>query len=216
MRILTCAAAAVALLLGAPPALAHQGSPSFLSRVDAVTPAAGGVTVTVLNRDDRLLLQNTSGKDVVIEGYSGEPYARIDGDGTVLVNRDSEAYYINEERDGKVDVPATADSEGAPKWERLSRSGRFEWHDHRMHWMSESDPEQVTDEDVRTKVFDWHVPLVVDGRRGEIAGTLFWTPVESSELPLTAIFAFAALVIVLSIAVVIVRRRRAAAPAEAW
>lgn len=221
MRIVSCVAAAAVLLLGAPVALAHQGSPNFLSQVNAISPAADGVTVTVLNRDDRLLLQNTSGKDVVIGGYTGEPYARIDADGTVFVNRDSEAFYINEERDGKVDVPAGADSKGEPRWEQLSRSGRFEWHDHRMHWMAESDPEQVKDKDVRTKVFDWKVPIEVDGRPAAITGTLFWTPVESSGLPLGAIFAFAALVIVLSIAVFVVRRRRAAAAApeptaEAW
>ena len=217
MRILAYAAAAAALLLGATPAFAHQGSPNFLSQVDSITPRTDGVTVTVLNRDDRLLLQNTSGEDVVVEGYSDEPYARIDADGGVYVNKDSEAYYINEERDGKVDVPAQADSKGEPRWEQVSRSGRFEWHDHRMHWMSEGDPEQVTDKDVRTKVFDWKVPITVGGREGAIAGTLFWTPLPSSGLPLGAILAFAALVIVLCIVVVIVRRRRAAAaPAEAW
>ena len=66
-----------------------------------------------------------------------------------------------------------------------------------MHWMAEGDPEAVKDKDVRTKVFDWKVPLEVDGRRGAIAGTLFWTPVPSSGLPLGAIIAFAALVIAL-------------------
>jgi hypothetical protein len=219
MRIVSYAAAATALLIGAPAAFAHQGSPNFLSQVNAVTPALGGVTVTVLSRDDRLLLQNTSGETVVIEGYSGEPYARIDGDGTVSVNTDSEAYYINEERDGKVEVPPDADSKGEPKWEQLSRSGRFEWHDHRMHWMSEADPEVVKDKDVRTKVFDWKVPVEVGGEAGTITGTLFWTPVASSGLPLPAIFAFAALVIALCVAIVVVRRRRHAAPApsgEAW
>jgi copper transport protein len=44
---------------------------------------------------------------------------------------------------------------------RISKTGRFEWHDHRMHWMSESDPEQVKDKDARTKVFDWKVPIVL-------------------------------------------------------
>jgi hypothetical protein len=208
LRTLAYTAAATALLLGAPAALAHQGSPNFLSQVNAVTPAVSGVDVTVLSRDDRLLLHNTSGKTVLVEGYENEPYARIDADGTVSVNTDSQAYYLNEERDGKVEVPPTADSEGEPKWRQISRSGRFEWHDHRMHWMAESDPEQVKDKDVRTKIFDWNVPVEVDGQAGAIAGTLFWTPVDSSGLPLPAIFAFAALVILLCVAIVIVRRRR--------
>jgi hypothetical protein len=213
VRILICA---VALLLGASPALAHQGSPNFLSRVDRLTPAVDGVSVTVLNRDDRLLLHNTSGEDVLVKGYSDEPYARIDADGAVWVNTDSEAHYINDERDGKVAVPPGADSKGEPRWEEVSRSGRFEWHDHRMHWMSEADPEAVKDEDVRTKIFDWQVPLEVGGREVAIAGTLFWTPVASaSGVPLAAILAGAAVVIALCIAVVIVRRRRAGS-AEAW
>jgi hypothetical protein len=217
MRILASAAAAAALLVCASAALAHQGSPNFLSQINAITPSVEGVNVTVLNRDDRLLLHNTSGETVLIEGYDGEPYARIGADGEVMVNTDSEAYYINEERDGQVDVPPDADSEGEPRWERVSGSGRFEWHDHRMHWMSESDPE-VADKDKRSKVFDWEVPVAIGERRGAISGTLFWTPVASSGMPLGAIFALAALVIVLCIVVVIVRRRRSAAGAraEAW
>jgi hypothetical protein len=220
MRIIASAAAVTALLIGASAALAHQGSPNFLSQINAVRPAVEGLDVSVLNRDDRLLLHNRSGETVVIEGYSGEPYARIAADGEVLVNTDSRAYYINQERDGKVEVPPDADSEGKPRWERLSRSGRFEWHDHRIHWMAESDPD-VPDKSVRSKVNDWEVPLTVGDRRGAITGTLFWTPVAASSLPLPAIFALAGLVIVLAIAVVIVRRRRAAAgepkrAAEAW
>jgi ABC-type spermidine/putrescine transport system permease subunit II len=85
-----------------------------------------------------------------------------------------------------------------------------------MHWMSESDPEAVTDKDVRTKVFDWKVPIVVDGRTGAIAGTLFWTPLPSSGPPLPLIIAFIVLVVPLVVAVVVVRRRRAAPASEAW
>jgi hypothetical protein len=216
MRIVTCVAAAAALLAGAPVALAHEGSPNFLSQINEVTPAAG-VEVEVLNRDDRLLLRNTGKRTVLIEGYDGEPYARIERDGTVSVNTDSKAYYINAERDGEVAVPDGVDGKGEPRWKRVSKTGRFEWHDHRMHWMSESDPEAVSDESVRTKLYDWKVPIEVDGRRGVIAGTLFWTPLPSSGPPLALLVAFAALLIPLGVAVVVVRRRRAAGPAaEAW
>jgi hypothetical protein len=217
MRIVTCVAAAAALLVGAPVALAHDGSPNFLSQINEVTAAAEGVDVEVLNRDDRLLLRNDSDATVLVEGYDGEPYARIDPDGTVSVNTDSKAYYINEERDGKVAVPGGADGKGEPQWKEISRTGRFEWHDHRMHWMSEEDPEAVKDKDVRTKVFDWKVPIVVDGRAGAITGTLFWTPLPSSGPPLPLIVAFVVLVVPLAAAVVLVRRRRTARPAaEAW
>jgi hypothetical protein len=214
MRIVTWVAAAAALLIGAPVALAHEGSPNFLSQVNEVTPAAAGVDVEVLNRDDRLLLRNRSDRTVVIEGYDGEPYARIEPDGTVSVNTDSKAYYINEERDGQVAVPDGVDGKGAPRWEEVSRTGRFEWHDHRMHWMSEEDPEAVTDKDVRTKVYDWEVPIAVDGREGAIAGTLFWTPLASSGLPLPLIGGLVALVIASGAAAVLVRRRRSTT--EAW
>jgi hypothetical protein len=217
LRIATCVAAAAALLAGAPVALAHEGSPNFLSRINEVTPAAAGVEVEVLNRDDRLLLRNNGTGTVLVEGYDGEPYARVEPDGTVSVNTDSKAYYINQERDGEVAVPHGVDGKGAPQWKRLSRTGRFEWHDHRMHWMGESDPEAVSDKNARTKIYDWKVPIIVDGRPGAIAGTLFWTPLPSSGPPLALIIAFAALVVPLSVAVVIVRRRRAPAPAaEAW
>jgi hypothetical protein len=216
MRIVTWVAAAAALLVGAPVALAHEGSPNFLSQINEVTPAATGVDVEVLNRDDRLLLRNNGDATVLIEGYEGEPYARIDPDGTVSVNTNSKAYYINEERDGEVAVPEGVDSKGEPQWKEVSKTGRFEWHDHRMHWMSDSDPEAVKDKDVRTKVYDWKVPIVVDGRTGAIAGTLFWTPLPSSGPPLPLIIGLAVLVIALGIAAVAIRRRRLRTVSEAW
>ena len=166
----------------------------------------------MLNRDDRLLLHNASDRDVVVLGYEGEPYARLDADGGVWVNTNSKAYYINAERDGKVAVPEGVDSKGEPRWERQSGTGRFEWHDHRMHWMGGDDPPMVKDKDVRTKVFDWTVRVRVGDRPGAIAGTLFWTPTPSSSLPLAAIFAFAGLVIALCIVVFVVRRRREGRP----
>ena len=218
--------AVAALLVLAPPALAHEGNPNFLSQVERITPRTDGITVDVLNRDDRLLLHNTSGEDVLILGYDDEPYARVLADGTVEVNTDSEAYYLNDDRFGDVEIPPGVDGKGEPQWKELSRTGRFEWHDHRFHWMAQGTPPQVEDESVRTKVLDWSVPIEVGGQRGAIAGELFWTPLPGGGPPLGAILGGAAIVVLLCLAVFVVRvRRRSAADderpahqpeAEAW
>jgi hypothetical protein len=74
--------------------------------------------------------------------------------------------------------------------------------------MGKSDPPNLKDKDVKTKIDDWTVPIEVGGTKGTIAGTLTWVPLDEGGLPLAAIFAFAALLIGLSIAVFLNRRRR--------
>jgi hypothetical protein len=218
LRALLVACAATALAAPSS-ALAHQGNPNYLSEVRALSPSVSGLTVEVLNRDDRLLLHNTSDRTVIVEGYSDEPYARVRADGTVEVNTNSEAYYLNADRFANARIPAGVDPKQPPVWKPLSKTGRFEWHDHRMHYMGQGRPKQVGDPVVRQKVFDWKVPLEVDGRRGAISGVLLWTPPADEKLPLGAILAFAAVLLALCIVVIVVRRRRATGAtegAEAW
>jgi hypothetical protein len=220
VRRLLAVAIAVGCVLPVAPASAHQGNPNFRSDVRALRPATDGVTIEVLNRDDRLLLTNRSGKTVEIEGYEGEPYARVLPDGTVQVNRNSPATYLNEERDGDVPVPAHA-REGAPvDWQTQSKTGRFEWHDHRFHWMGTGAPPAVKDADTTTKVNDWSIPVKVGGTAGAITGTLWWTPQDASGAPVGAIVALVALALagVAFVVVVRARRRRNGRPAqtEAW
>lgn len=214
--LVACAAAALA----APAvAIAHQGNPHYLSEVRGLSPSLPGLSVKVLNRDDRLLLHNTSGRSVVVEGYSGEPYARVGANGAVEVNTNSEAYYLNRDRFADAPIPKGVDPNKPPVWKPLSKTGLFEWHDHRMHYMGKGRPAKVRDPAVRQKVFDWTVPLVVDGRKGSINGDLLWTPLPDERPPLGAIIAFAGVVIALCIGVFVVRRRRAATgaeSAEAW
>jgi hypothetical protein len=98
--------AIVSLLLGALVALSpgsaigHGGNSKFRSEFRSIQPPARGITVDVLNYDDRLLLVNRTGETVSIAGYEREPYARLRADGSVEVNRRSPTHYLNEERYG--------------------------------------------------------------------------------------------------------------------
>jgi hypothetical protein len=200
-------------------ATAHGGNEKFRSEFYAIQPQLEGITVEVLNYDDRLLLVNRTGRTLAISGYEREPYARLGADGTVEVNRRSPTHYLNEERYGGTPVPTTADPKARPDWQTVSRTGRFEWHDHRIHWMSKDTvPPQVKDEDKRTKVFDWRVPIRVGARPAELTGALFWQPSEASGVPTAAIVGLAVLVLATVALFVVTRRRRAAGGArqQAW
>ena len=207
-------------LLTAPAAVAHQGNPNFRSIVDGVTPAVRGLKLQVLNYDDRFELTNRSGQTVTVQGYNGEPYARVLADGTVELNKRSPAYYLNDDRYADVKVPGSADAKAAPQWTIVDRTGDLQWHDHRMHWMSKSMPPQVKDKSKRTKVFDYAIPLAVGSQAGNIRCTLFWQPTSGGGAPVGAIAGLVALVVVGLGVVAIVRRRRTAADtvegAEAW
>jgi hypothetical protein len=206
---LAALAATTALLIGlsASPALAHEGNPDYRSVIDRVTPRVPGVSFQVLSYDSYFQLLDQHGHEVVIYGYDGEPYARVLRDGTVEVNERSPALYLNDTRFPTTQVPPIADPKAAPRWKTVDDSGTFLWHDHRMHYGSTATPPQVTDTSRKTKVFDYTVPLRIDGRKGAIDGTLYWVgAANTSKLP----FILAGIVIVLGggALVLLTRRRR--------
>ena len=209
-RLVVCALAVVVALVPAT-AAAHKGSPNYRSTVRSTTPAVAGVDIKVINYDDRLLMVNRSGRDVEVRGYDGEPYIRV-----------LASYYLNLERFGGVQPPADASEKARPRWDVIDKTGRFEWHDHRIHYMSKSTPTQVKDEDERTKVFDWEIPIRVGGERVLVRGDLFWVPSPGGGLPRGALIGLAAVVIGGIAFVEVVRRRRRRVtparrdPSRAW
>jgi hypothetical protein len=216
-----------------PSASAETGNPiidqgssyHYRSTITAITPATAGLSVHVLEFADRLLLRNRTGRAVTVYGYCGEPYARILGDGTVEENLRSPAVYLNTNFYANAVVPASASATAAPKWSVIDRTGQFEWHDHRIHWMSPVTPPQVKDKSKLTKIFNWEVPIAVGDRTGSVDGQLFWTPATSST-PVAAIVSFVVVVLASVALVIVVRRRRRrvgddsgsrpAASGEAW
>lgn len=211
-------AAAALLALGAPVA---QANPAYRSEIGRIQPAQAGLELQVLGFDQNLQLVNRTGKVVVVRGYEDEPYARILPDGTVQVNRNSPATYLNEDRFGTTKPPATAGADRPVAWRTVTRNGRFVWHDHRMHWMNATTPPAVTDTAKRTKVFDYAIPMTVGDRPTTVHGTLWWVGLPGGGMPAGAIVALVVLTLGAVVLVVVVRRRRRGADPseggpEAW
>jgi hypothetical protein len=207
-----------------------QGSSyEYRSYITTVTPSVPGLSFQVLEFADRILMTNHTGRTVTVYGYEGEPYARVLANGTAEQNVRSPATYLNTNFYAQVTVPPIADASAPPKWEVIDRTGQFEWHDHRIHWMSPVPPTKVKDRSRRTLIFDWAVPISVGTSKGAIDGQLYWTP-ESSKAPLAVIILGVAIVVGGLLFVLFVRRRRARAalaegaatsgpggsPEEAW
>ena len=85
--------------------------------LDSAGALADGLTVEIVNFDDHVRLVNQTGKEVIINGYDGDPYARIESGGAVYVNLNSPAYYLSEDRFAAVEVPDRADPKAKPDWE---------------------------------------------------------------------------------------------------
>ena len=179
IRSLAClvALAAVAAVLPLA-ASADSGSPNYRSKLVAVTPKTKGLVVRVVDGDDALELRNATGANVMVPGYEREPYLRFLKSGRVEVNVNSPARYLNEERYGGVAVPKTAGAKATPKWQLVAQGGEYEWHEHRIHWMSTIEPPRVKASGGKTlmKVFVWNVPLKVGADKVKVNGTLWWIP----------------------------------------
>jgi hypothetical protein len=209
-KLLPALAAALAL---APAALAHEGGSSlYQSQPKQLQPSLRGAVFKVIDGDDRLWLDNRTGKTVLVLGYQGEPYLRFDSAG-VWQNDHSPAVYLNLDRYAKTALPKDANAKLPPKWEKLVASQAFSWHDHRIHWMSTVPPPSVrADPEEPHHVFDWTVPLRVDGRSYKLTGTLDYVPKDSggSGLPVAAIAGGAggAVVLLVAAAFFLLRSRR--------
>lgn len=138
---------------------------------------AYGLRWEVIGGDSLLSLTNGTSDEVVVLGYDKEPYLRfVPGEG-VYENLRSPAVYYNQDRYASTPLPPTADSAASPEWALVGRGASFAWHDHRIHWMSPLLPSSVnTDAGVRSKIFDWTIPIRVGGAPLLAEGQLWWVP----------------------------------------
>jgi hypothetical protein len=127
---------------------------------------------------------------VIVLGYDGEPYLRIDGDG-VWENERSPAVGLNAERQQGT-ATGEADAKAEPSWRKRSGGDTVLFHDHRAHWMGSQPPAAVReDPGVERRLADWSVPVVVDGQAGAIQGYYRYEPPPSKGLWLAILAALA-------------------------
>ncbi|HET7856620.1 MAG TPA: hypothetical protein VFL41_09200 [Gaiellaceae bacterium] len=207
MKLRLVIVAALALTF-APAAAGHGGgSNGFKSTVTAVRPALVGVTIGVRGGDDRLRLENRSDETIVVRGYGGEPYLRFGPDG-VYENENSPAPYLNKDRFARAEVPKSANDKAKPSWRKVSDGTVFEWHDHRIHWMSPIPPRPIRENpNEKRHVFNWQVPATGNGKPFVIAGTLDYSPPNDGGVSPVFIAALSAALLVTLGGLYLLRRR---------
>lgn len=169
-------AVGVLVVVPAGPAAAHvAGGPvpsNYSGVITSISAPMPGVQVTLSASGDELELRNDSDVEVLVPGYSEEPYLRI-GPGGVQRNERSPATYLNATVQGDSALPPQADTDADPDWVTLSSSATFRWHDHRTHWMGTVLPPAVQADPGNTHLISsWQVPLSYGGESVLINGTL--------------------------------------------
>ncbi len=220
-RLLPALIVATAALASVQAASAHEAGEDFLSVVNNVRPTIAGLKVNVAERDEALRLVNKTGKTIEVRGYEGEPYLLLLPSGEVKVNDNSPTRYLNEDRYAQTGVPKSATPKAPPDWRTLNKTGVAEWHDHRIHWMTTEKPPKVKNAELKTKVFDWSVPILVGSEKVTVAGSLFWDPQEDEDagggsspvLPIVG--GIVAALLIAGVAVFFLRRRGSERPPKA-
>lgn len=182
LRVLVLTVAtAFALGFGATPAWAHGVTgvqpTNYRTTVHGLSPRIPGVQVRAIDLGAKLQLTNTSSTDVVVVGYSQEPYLRI-GPRGVFENEWSPAVVLNRLSIPTGPAPAQPRPGLAPLWRQIGSGHTATWHDHRAHWMGASAPPQVRSDPSHRHVVipNWTVPLDAGGRAVNVTGDVLWIP----------------------------------------
>jgi hypothetical protein len=165
----------------------------------SIEPPVLGLQVRLVAGTNRLLVQNWSGKTVVILGSSGRPHLRFERRGVFWNTRG-------------------ASSGAQPAWERLNPGKSFAFSDNRVGWTSNDPPEVVRRDPTHSHLIRyWRIPATADGKPIAIKGFLGYVPPSgvgnSGGLGAGALAAIVVAVIAAGVAaLLIVRRRRARRP----
>jgi hypothetical protein len=140
----------------------------YVARI-AQIPA--GVAGTVVDGDQRMWLQVSPARTVVVLDYQGGRYLRFSAAG-VAVNESSAMYYLNQVP--ALIPPAGTGPRATAHWHRISSGHSYEWHDGRL-----SDLAATALAPGATFAGRWRIPLQVNGAATAIVGGLYYYPSPS-------------------------------------
>lgn len=175
------------LALPVSPASAHFGNhgelpvSNYRTRITAIAPAVPGLSIRVIDAGGRLEATWRGEGDLIVSGYEGEPYLRIDADG-VFTNLRSTATYLNQSRYATSSPPSMADNAAEPSWSEVAGGRTAKWHDHRSHWMSPQPPANVAADPGVEQVITpaWTVAMTANGVPVTVTGDVTWVPPPAS------------------------------------
>ena len=185
----TCAAAGIVALAAPAEAGAHlrTGTVAVDYRATVTAPRQAAYAVGVYESDRALHLTVSPGHSIVVLGYLGEPFLRVDPRGVAVNTASPTAASAGVLKKG-AEVTAAR-----PVW--LLRPGRRSvvWHDARVQSLPAGRTHST-----------WAVPIVVDGRRGRISGEIE----RLRRPPLWPWFVLLGIVVVTGVPLAIGRRPR--------
>jgi hypothetical protein len=171
---------------------------NYESVLRSVRPAVPGLHVQITDLGTKVELTNDGAREVVVEGYDGEPYLRV-GPRGVFENTRSPATYLNRSTTITKSPPKSANADATPVWRRVSTGHTASWHDHRAHFMGGDDPPDVARHpDQRRVVDNWTIPMRVGTETVAARGQLIYVPPPSPWPWVVGAVLLAALVVVLS------------------
>jgi hypothetical protein len=142
------------------PAPAQAHSRSTVVAIDyrvAIRSVPDGVEARVLDGDRKLRLSVAPDHTVVVLGDAGEPFIRFSSRGVQINDRSPTAWSARIAKGTRLALSARA----RPAWRLAHHGHSFSWHEHRLA------PPLAVGRTAR-----WAIPLRIDGRTAEVAGTV--------------------------------------------
>jgi hypothetical protein len=205
--VISALCAALLSLTSVSPAAAHSNPTNYVSAIVSVQPAMTGLDVSVTRDGSWLTIENKTAHTVIVNGYEHEPYLKITSHG-VWRNALAPATYLNDDL-AIGNMPAAASAIATPKWEQVSASSSYRFHDHRIDWMGSTRPAVVAADPGHPHLIkDWTIGLRVDAAPVTVSGTLSWVPTPSAALDWLFALICIAIALAFGIAMVIEDRRK--------